>query len=158
VRFLGIDYGHRRIGLAISDPTGMLARPWKAIARRGTRAEVAAVIASEIAKLVREEDGLAGAVLGFPRTLGGEPTAQTAAVTELAEALRACTDVPVMLQDERLSSREAESLLARRIKNWRERKPLLDAASAAVILQDYLDGLASVSRNASGDFEEDPQS
>ena len=44
-----------------------------------------------------------------------------------------------MLQDERLSSREAESLLAQREKDWRKRKPLLDAASAAVILQDYLD-------------------
>ena len=44
-----------------------------------------------------------------------------------------------MLQDERLSSHEAESLLAQREKDWRKRKPLLDAASAAVILQDYLD-------------------
>jgi RNase H-fold protein (predicted Holliday junction resolvase) len=48
--------------------------------------------------------------------------------------------MPIVLQDERLTSREAESLLARRLKNWRDRKPLLDAASAAVILQDYLDG------------------
>lgn len=47
-----------------------------------------------------------------------------------------------MLQDERLSSREAESLLARRMKNWRDRKQLLDATAAAVILQDYLDSRA----------------
>jgi putative Holliday junction resolvase len=57
----------------------------------------------------------------------------------LAETLRAQITVPLVLQDERLSSREAESLLARRHKNWRDRKPLLDAASAAVILQDFLD-------------------
>ena len=47
--------------------------------------------------------------------------------------------MPLVLQDERLSSHEAESLLARREKNWRKRKPLLDAMAAAVILQDYLD-------------------
>ena len=51
----------------------------------------------------------------------------------------------MVLQDERLSSREAESLLARREKDWRKRKLLLDAASAAVILQDYLDGQAPLS-------------
>ena len=63
----------------------------------------------------------------------------------LAETLRLSVSIPIVLQDERLSSREAESLLARRIKNWRDRKPLLDAASAAVILQDYLDGRVPMS-------------
>jgi putative Holliday junction resolvase len=61
-------------------------------------------------------------------------------VEDLARRLRSLVDLPIVLQDERLSSREAESLLARREKDWRKRKPLLDAASAAVILQDYLDG------------------
>ena len=139
MRFLGIDYGHRRIGLALSDATGMLARPWKALARTGNTSQVAAALAEIVTALVHEDDGLAGAVLGYPRTLGGEPTDQTSVVLALAGALKARITVPVVLQDERLSSREAESLLARRVKNWRERKPLLDAASAAVILQDYLD-------------------
>jgi putative Holliday junction resolvase len=139
-RFLGIDYGHRRIGLALSDPTGLLARPWKTIARHGTPAAVASTLAADVAALAAEEDGLAGIVLGFPRRLSGEATDQTAAVTALAEQLRTLVSLPVILQDERLTSREAESLLARRHKDWRVRKPLLDAASAAVILQDYLDG------------------
>jgi putative Holliday junction resolvase len=117
----------------------MLARPWKTIARRGGRADVAAAIAAEVAHLRREDDGLDGLVLGLPRALGGEATDQTAAVEALAADLRLSLDIPVLLQDERLSSREAESLLARRIKNWRDRKPLLDAASASVILQDFLD-------------------
>ena len=72
----------------------------------------------------------------------------------LAEALRARIVVPVILQDERLSSREAESLLARRLKNWRDRKPLLDAASAAVILQDYLDSRSGATPDT-GDRAED---
>lgn len=139
MRVLGIDYGARRIGLALSDATGLLARPWKTIARQGSLARVADTLAGEIARLRAEDDGLGAVVLGFPRRLNGTPTDQTAAVEKLAASLSGRIDVPVFLQDERLSSREAESLLARRLKDWRKRKPLLDAASAAVVLQDYLD-------------------
>ena len=139
VRALGIDYGERRIGLALSDATGLLARPWKTIARTGAPAQVAAMLRNEIAALRAEDDGLAAVVIGFPRRLSGEPTHQTAAVTDLARRLRDGMDLPIVLQDERLSSREAETLLARREKDWRKRKKQLDAASAAIILQDYLD-------------------
>jgi putative Holliday junction resolvase len=143
VRALGIDYGRKRIGLALSDPTGMLARPWKTIGASGAPARVAAVVAAEISTLSSEPDGLSAIVLGYPRRLSGERTDQTDAVEAVAEALRALVDVPVVLQDERLSSREAERLLARSEKDWRKRKARLDAASAAMILQDYLDAHAS---------------
>jgi putative Holliday junction resolvase len=139
MRALGIDYGRRRIGLALSDATGMLARPWKTIASAGGPAGAAASLAAEIARLASEEDGLSAVAIGHPRRLSGEPNAQTAIVEDLVRRLRALVNVPVVLQDERLTSREAESLLARREKDWRKRKPRLDAASAAVILQDYLD-------------------
>ncbi len=141
VRALGIDYGERRIGLALSDATGLLARPWKAIARVGAPPAVAAALAAEIATLQHEDDGLAAVVIGLPRRLSGEPTHQTAAVSELADRLRVLIDLPVVLQDERLSSREAERQLAQRERDWRKRKQQLDAASAAIILQDYLDGV-----------------
>lgn len=140
VRALGIDYGRRRIGLALSDATGLLARPWKTISG-GTPARAAALLADEIAALRQDEVGLSAIVIGFPRRLGGEPTEQTAAVASLAERLRSLVDLPVVLQDERLSSREAEGLLARREHDWRKRKRQLDAMSAAVILQDYLDAI-----------------
>jgi putative holliday junction resolvase len=149
VRVLGIDYGRRRIGLAISDATGMLARPWKTLSSRGTAADVAGTLASEILTLRDESDGLEAVVLGLPRRLSGESNEQTASVRELAARLQAVIGVPLVLQDERLSSREAESLLARSEKDWRKRKSSLDAAAAAVILQDYLDSLAS-HRGASG--------
>lgn len=151
MRFLGIDYGKRRIGLALSDPTGMLARPWKKVTPGGGRAQAAAAIVAEVQDLLREDDGLAGVVLGLPRTLDGQPTDATSAILALAADLRARIGVPLVLQDERLSSREAESLLARRIRNWRDRKPLLDAASAAVILQDYLDARNRVPDRAAED-------
>ncbi len=139
MRVLGIDYGRKRIGLALSDATGLLARPWKAIPAGGSPDRVAALLASEIEPLGRESEGLAAVVLGLPRRLSGEANEQTPVVQALAAQLRRLIDVPLVLQDERLSSREAERLLSRREKDWRKRKPLLDATAAAVILQDYLD-------------------
>ena len=139
MRFLGIDFGQRRIGLALSDPTGLLARPWKTVLRQGTSARAANSLAAEIARLQAEDEGLEAVVLGLPRRLNGTPNEQTARVEKFARSLRGRISVPVVLQDERLTSREAESLLAVRIKDWRKRKALLDAAAAAVILQDYLD-------------------
>ena len=64
VRFLGIDYGRRRIGLALSDPSGLLSRPWKTLTSHGNRHAVAKMIGDEIAQLLAEDDGLAGVVLG----------------------------------------------------------------------------------------------
>jgi putative holliday junction resolvase len=138
-RVLGIDYGARRIGLALSDATGLLARAWKTVERLGNPGQVATALAREIATLASEDDGLSAVVLGLPRRLNGEPTDATATVLALADRLREAVNLPVVLQDERLSSHEAESLLAQREKDWRKRKAMLDAAAAAVILQDYLD-------------------
>jgi putative Holliday junction resolvase len=78
-------------------------------------------------------------VVGWPRRLDGSPSDHTPRVEAFARALAARVAVPVVLQDERLSSREAEQRLAAREPDWRRRKQKLDAAAAAVILQDYLD-------------------
>jgi putative holliday junction resolvase len=142
MRALGVDYGAKRIGLALSDATGMLARPWKTVQRTGNPCQVAASLAAEVKTLIAEDDGLDVIVLGWPRRLNGEPTDQTSNVAAVADHLRMMVAVPVTLQDERLSSLEADALLAVREKDWRKRKALLDAASAAVILQDYLDSRA----------------
>ena len=157
MRALGIDYGRRRIGLALSDPTGLLARPWKCIPGSGDAARVAAVLAAEISALAAEDDGLSAVAVGYPRRLNGDATPETAAVERIVARLRTLVGFPIVLQDERLSSREAESLLARREKDWRKRKLLLDAASAAIILQDYLDAqMRSSAPDPDVHFEEDP--
>ena len=139
MRLLGIDYGQKRIGLALSDATGLLARPWKTIAREGNPDQVAARIAGEINALKTDGDGLGGVVVGLPRHLSGDAHEQTRAVEALAARLKHALDVPVVLQDERLTSHEAEELLKVREPDWRKRKPLVDAMAAALILQDYLD-------------------
>jgi putative Holliday junction resolvase len=97
---------------------------------------------AEISRLAEEEDGVAAIVVGLPRRLDGTATEMTSRVERFARALQDRMSLPVTLQDERLSSREAESRLAVRDKDWRSRKARLDAAAAAVILQDYLDSRA----------------
>ena len=136
---LGIDYGARRIGLALSDATGMLASPWRLLERPASEPETLALIEREIAQLVTADDGLQAVVVGWPRRLDGSPTHLTPVVEAFARALEARVPVPVILQDERLSSHEAEARLARRERDWRRRKAKLDAAAAAIVLQDYLD-------------------
>lgn len=141
MRALGIDYGARRIGLAISDATGLLARPLKAIDRRRvpTDAGIADAILAEIDALAEGDEPIGLVVVGLPRRLDGSPNEQTGRVEAFVRALTSRRPLEVALQDERLTSREAESRLAVREKDWRRRKLLLDAASAAIILQDYLD-------------------
>ena len=139
MRALGVDYGRKRVGLAVSDASGMLARPWKTLAVSGIDRQ-AAEITREIEALAGESDGLSVIVIGLPRRLSGEAHEQTAAVEQLAARLKMQIAVPIVLQDERLTSHEAEELLSRREKDWRKRKARLDAVAAAVILQDYLDG------------------
>lgn len=139
MRVLGIDYGARRIGLALSDATATLASPWRMLQRPPSEAETLRTMIEQITRLRNDDDGLAAVVVGWPRRLDGSATDQTPIVETFARSLQAQIDIPVVLQDERLSSTEAESRLARREKDWRKRKQQLDAAAAAVILQDYLD-------------------
>ena len=139
MRTLGIDVGARRIGLALSDPSGTLATPLRTLQAPGRLAARVAQVSGEIDRLAAEEPGLHGIVVGLPLDLEGRPGRETARVTAFVAALRRRTPLPIALQGERLSSREAERRLALREPDWRRRKRRLDAAAAAVILQDYLD-------------------
>ena len=136
---LGIDYGARRIGLALSDATATLASPWRLVQRPASEAGTLRLMIKEITSLIDDDDGLEAVVIGWPRRLDGSPTDQTKHVEAFARAIEAQVAIPVVLQDERLSSHEAESRLAARESDWRKRKAKLDAAAAAIILQDFLD-------------------
>ena len=137
-RIVGLDVGERRIGVAISDASCTLARPVTALHTTGLDGDALGRVRVEIDRLRQEDDGLASIVLGLPRRLDGTANAMTPRVQAFAARLQNDTGLPVILQDERLSSREAESRLALRDRDWRSRKARLDAAAAAVILQDYL--------------------
>lgn len=139
MRALAIDYGERRIGLALSDATGLLASPWKTIANDANLGAAAQRLALEIDALVAEPDGLGAIVVGLPRRLNGDDNDQTARVRKLATLISDKTAVPITLQDERLTSHAADELLAARERDWRKRKKQVDAMAAALILQDFLD-------------------
>jgi putative Holliday junction resolvase len=139
VRVLAIDVGAKRIGVALSDPTSTLASPWRMIPSRGSTPEDAVAIARLVEEAARDGDAVSTIVVGLPLRLDGTETDQTSRARALAAALESVTGLPIVLQDERLTSREAESRLALREKDWRKRKQKIDAAAAAIVLQDYLD-------------------
>jgi putative Holliday junction resolvase len=141
MRIVGLDVGERRIGVAVSDVTRTLARPIGVLQASAIEDDAPRVAAAEVARLAGEEDGVSSIVVGLPGHLDGSASPMTPRVRRFAVELGRLTDLPVTLQDERLTSREAESRLALREKDWRARKAKLDAAAAAIILQDYLDTL-----------------
>ena len=136
---MGVDLGLKRVGLAISDPSGTLARPLRTIERGASDTAAATALAEAIAALAADDDGVEAIVVGLPKRLDGSDTEQTVHVRRMVDHLRSVIPAPIVLQDERLSSHEADSRLALVERDWRKRKARLDAASAAVILQDYLD-------------------
>jgi putative Holliday junction resolvase len=139
VRIVGLDVGERRIGIAVSDATLTLARPVDVLRPTSLDHDGPRLAAAAVARLAEAEDGVSSVVVGLPCRLDGTPTDMTRRVEAFAAELERLTGLPVIRQDERLTSREAESRLALIDKDWRSRKARLDAAAAAVILQDYLD-------------------
>ena len=128
-RLLALDIGDRRIGVAISDESQRLARPLTTIARASKREDF-----ESIAKLIAAHD-VERLIVGLPRTLQGDEGAQAARVRRYAEALSAAIGAPIAFQDERYTSLEAEERLA---ASPRRKRAGVDAAAAAIILQDYL--------------------
>ena len=137
-RVLGVDLGERRIGLACSDPSGVLASPLRAVLRGGDPdADRAAIVAAA------EEVGAGVIVVGLPRSLSGREgpaargaRAEAAALAELAEAAGGIT---VELHDERFTTREAQQALRAGGKKARDQRDHIDAAAAAVMLQSWRD-------------------
>jgi putative holliday junction resolvase len=133
MRVLGLDVGDRRIGVAVSDETGVLASPLFTLERVGPRKDPQA-----IAALVREHE-VAEIVVGLPRNMDGSIGPQAQKVQAFAETLKLAAHVPVRFWDERLTTVEAEQILAERNVPWPRRQGLVDQVAAVLILQEYLD-------------------
>tara|TARA_B100000315_G_scaffold219488_1_gene221452 strand:+ start:21 stop:491 length:471 start_codon:yes stop_codon:yes gene_type:complete len=143
MRVVGLDVGRRRIGLAVSDPSGTLATPWRTVGGGGSVPEVTGRLVAHLTELGDDGDSadrVSRIVVGLPSHLDGRPHDLAVWVRALAAALEEQTGLPVTMQDERLTSVEAEQRLALGERDWRKRKARLDAAAAAIILQEYLDG------------------
>jgi len=132
-RILGIDYGERRIGLALSDPMGIIAKPLKIIDRNITADYISEILNTSIEKKVNV------IVVGLPLTLRGDYSKQTIVVQEFIEELTQIGHIPVVSIDERLSSIAAKkSLQEQGVKTGHE-KGRVDETAAAILLQEYLD-------------------
>jgi putative Holliday junction resolvase len=134
MRYLGIDVGRARIGVALADGLLRTARPLQVVERRGDAPDLA--ILAEVAA----EFEVTQAVVGLPLNMDGTEGASASFARGFAAKLGEVLNVPVALQDERLSTFEAESRLRERGLSVKESKAHVDAEAAAVILQDWLDG------------------
>jgi len=134
VRYLGIDLGRARIGLALADDVLRTARPLRAVERRSEESDLDAI--SEVAR----EYEVTRAVVGLPLNMDGSEGPSARLARSFAPILSQALGVPVDLFDERLSTFEAEDRLRSRGVTAREMKALVDAEAAAVILQGWLDG------------------
>ncbi len=131
MRILALDVGKRRIGIAVSDPLGITARPHSTIQRDKLSVE-------KINAIVKEME-VNRVVVGLPLHLNGTEGEQAADVRGFARKLKdAVTPVEVTFQDERLSTVEAEQRLSDRRGGWRKKKSHIDAFAAAGILESYL--------------------
>ncbi|MFP4167575.1 MAG: Holliday junction resolvase RuvX [Desulfonatronovibrionaceae bacterium] len=132
MRYLGIDFGIKRVGLALSDPGGKLAFPLRTIFRT-TREEFFSTLLEAI-----EENKVQAIVLGIPYGLNGQITPGTRQALNFLDSLKRRVGLPVFTLDESLSTLEAEGLLRQAGKKKRSQEAV-DQHAAAVILQRFLD-------------------
>lgn len=133
MRFLGIDFGEKRIGLAISDPAGRVAVPLTTLERRNDRSAL-----RQIAEIAREE-GVERLVLGEPVGLDGERGPNAERVRRFGERLAELTGLPLELVGEALTTVEAHERLREAGKDPRKEKSRIDALAAQILLQEALD-------------------
>ena len=133
MRCLGIDFGLKRVGLAVSDPTGTLVSPYRTITRTTRDA-----LFDELLEILQKES-VAAIVIGLPLALDGQDTLTTRQVRNFAASLGRRTELPIHLMDERLSSALAEEELNAAGLRGQKRKAALDSQAAAVILRSWLE-------------------
>jgi putative holliday junction resolvase len=130
-RLLGLDLGERRVGVAVSDETGIIASPYQIVDLKYATMESVAVLATQL-----KVDGI---VVGLPRTMRGDEGFQARATRTMAAELEALVNVPIVFWDELLTSAIADRVLDAKGRSQRERRGERDAIAAAVMLQSYLD-------------------
>jgi putative Holliday junction resolvase len=144
-RILAIDYGSRRMGLAVSDPLGITAQGLETLERRNKRSDFA-----RLEKVVREYQ-VQEIVLGNPLRMSGEAGTQAQKVAEFAEELRRRFQIPVHLWDERLTSAEANRILREAELSIQKRAQAVDRMAATLILQSFLQARSTAQHTPDGE-------
>jgi putative Holliday junction resolvase len=137
---LGLDFGARRIGLAVSDAEAAIAFPIGALERRGLPADLTA-----LGELVRERD-IVAVVVGLPLHMDGRSGTGAEAARAFADSLREAIGLPVALIDERWTTAQAKRSLDDAPRKSRRRKENVDALAATLILRTYLEQPGGASR------------
>ena len=133
-RYLALDIGSRRIGIAVSDELGLTAQPVLTLERRrNSRDDL-----RSIARLARRHSVVA-IVVGNPLHLSGQPSPRSAKTQAFAEELGTLTGLPIHLWDERLTTREAHQILYEAGHPRQSHRPVVDQVAATLILQSFLD-------------------
>ena len=137
-RILGVDFGDTRTGLALSDPSRLLASGLETLTPGGMEKTAEAVAA------VARERGAAAVVVGLPKNMDGTEGFRAVRCREFAEKLAALTDLPTALLDERLTTVSASRYLNETNTRGAARKGVIDTLSAQIILQNALDRLRAL--------------
>ena len=132
---LAVDYGEKRIGLALSDPLRIFAKPYMMLENQGLEALV-----NSLAEIIGNSS-VQQVVLGIPWAIDGGKTPKTEETLQVLEHLQAHLDIPVLPWDERYSSDEAHRELKKMGRSWQQARLEVDAMAAAMILKSYLASL-----------------
>lgn len=133
-RYLGIDYGTKRVGLAVGDSDGCIATPLRVLTRQGDRDRQAAEIVASGC-----EFGVDAYVLGIPYNMDGTEGTQAKLTRDFGRLLARRSGLPVFAWDERLSSHGADEYMAGSELTHKKKKARRDALAAQIILQTFLD-------------------
>ena len=133
MRIMAIDYGDAHTGVALSDPTGLLAGTTTTIHSRKSE-----VVLAELARLARE-NGAEELVMGFPRNMDGTEGPRAQLYRDFAAQVEEATGLKVVLWDERRTTVDAHRILFQAGQNAKKRKKTVDAVAASLILEGYLD-------------------
>ena len=135
MRILGIDYGDKRIGIAISDALGITAQPVSVIENKGSVSQEI----TDLRKIIGSYGGVDGIVVGLPKTMAGKIGEQAQKVLLFVEEIQKAFEVKIETWDERLTTVEAERTLIMAGLSRKKRKKVIDKSAATYILQSYLD-------------------
>lgn len=134
MKYLGLDLGSRTLGIAVSDGTGLIASSYKTIRHN----EEYDRLLDEVKSIV-EELNIAAIVLGFPKNMNNTIGPKSELSLSFKEKLEQILDIPIYLQDERLTTKSAIDMLIMGNVSRKDRKKVVDSVAATIILQSYLD-------------------
>ena len=134
MKYLGLDLGSRTLGIAVSDGTGLIASSYKTIRHN----EEYERLLQEV-KAIVEELNIQAIVLGFPKNMNNTIGPKGELSLSFKEQLEKILDIPVILQDERLTTKSATDMLIMGNVSRKDRKKVVDSVAATIILQTYLD-------------------